>query len=163
MLCVEELRSRLLTAGKIAEGDVQGGSHCMHPACLTASLRQSLAALNLETVVRCGPALELCTAGAPHTRCAHCESRYIVSAPTGVKALDLKLSVLVPFNVLWHDSSMDVAERPFTCLAAVACQLPSSLCADLSIPCDALSCIYLLPGLAVPAQPGGDAAGGAGS
>ena len=40
---------RLIASRTIAEGDVRGGS-CIEPACLEASLAQSLAAMHLQTV-----------------------------------------------------------------------------------------------------------------
>ena len=46
----EHLLKGLLSAGKIQESDVAAGGHCIHPACLRASLTQSLTSLSLGTV-----------------------------------------------------------------------------------------------------------------
>lgn len=40
----------LIEGGKIKEHDVIQGQHCIHPACLEASLERSLKAMNIETV-----------------------------------------------------------------------------------------------------------------
>ena len=46
----ETLYNLVQEEGKIAATDVASGISCLHPACLQASLSESLAALNLETV-----------------------------------------------------------------------------------------------------------------
>ena len=55
LLLAEPLAARLVRSGKVRAGDVardmvRGGSHCIAPGCLRASLEASLAALGLETV-----------------------------------------------------------------------------------------------------------------
>ena len=42
--------SPLLASGAISGGDVTAGVHCMHPACLRASLEESLLRLSISTV-----------------------------------------------------------------------------------------------------------------
>eukprot|EP00877_Chromochloris_zofingiensis_P007465 jgi/Chrzof1/2972/Cz12g06160.t1 len=44
------LQQTLLTKGLISHGDVVGGGHCMAPACLRASVEESLEKMNIETV-----------------------------------------------------------------------------------------------------------------
>ncbi|DBB01812.1 TPA: hypothetical protein ACH3X1_000424 [Trebouxia sp. C0004] len=46
----DEVKHQLLKGRDIAEGDIIGGSSCLHPACLQASLRQSLESLQVNTV-----------------------------------------------------------------------------------------------------------------
>jgi hypothetical protein len=47
----DDLPKKLLAEGSIVASDLHSGN-CMHPACLRASLEQSLATLNVETVGR---------------------------------------------------------------------------------------------------------------
>lgn len=47
------LQQTLLTKGLISHGDVVGGGHCMAPACLRASVEESLEKMNIETVSSC--------------------------------------------------------------------------------------------------------------
>ena len=44
------LLTGLQAAGSLKESDVAAGSHCISPACLQASLTQSLTSLSLQTV-----------------------------------------------------------------------------------------------------------------
>ncbi|KAK9862643.1 hypothetical protein WJX84_010934 [Apatococcus fuscideae] len=46
----EHLLKGLRSAGTIQDSDMAAGSHCIAPACLRASLTQSLTSLNLQTV-----------------------------------------------------------------------------------------------------------------
>ncbi|DBB14762.1 TPA: hypothetical protein ACH3X3_004374 [Trebouxia sp. C0006] len=46
----DEVKNQLLKSRDVAEGDVIGGSSCLHPACLQASLMQSLQSLRVNTV-----------------------------------------------------------------------------------------------------------------
>ena len=46
-----QLLQRLLISEKVEAAEVQGGIHCIAPACLQASLDQSLASLGLQTVL----------------------------------------------------------------------------------------------------------------
>ena len=46
----ETLLPDLLHKGRIKQTDVLSGSHCIHPACLEASLERSLKAMNIGTV-----------------------------------------------------------------------------------------------------------------
>ena len=46
----DTLLPALLHMGRIKPTDVLSGSHCIHPACLEASLERSLKAMNIGTV-----------------------------------------------------------------------------------------------------------------
>ncbi|KAA6425596.1 MAG: hypothetical protein FRX49_04493 [Trebouxia sp. A1-2] len=52
----DEVKHQLLKSRDIAEGDMIGGSSCLHPACLQASLMQSLQSLRVDLLYLHNPA-----------------------------------------------------------------------------------------------------------
>lgn len=62
-MCVTDVCLQLLRGKDLTDGDIVGGSSCLHPACLQASLTHSLKSLRVDTV----------GAGSPHSSCSHHE------------------------------------------------------------------------------------------
>jgi hypothetical protein len=48
--CAAELKKQLLSRRLVNASDILGGTHCLAPACIRASLASSLAKLRLETL-----------------------------------------------------------------------------------------------------------------